>query len=472
MEAAGNARRPYLRAQVLSLWEVLAQSVAAISPTATPAIAVALVFGIAGNATWLAYAFATCAVLLVAWHINQFARAQSSPGALYTFVGRGMGPFWGAFTGWSGLTMYLLALPANLAIIAIFIKAFLHNALGWNLNSTGIVVLAVLTTGLLWLITYKDIRFSTRLMLLLELVSIGVVLLLILFFFLGPGELIDSSQLFLENITLPGFGLGLTLAFLSFGGFESAATLGHEAKLPHKTVPRVILYSVLLTGPFFVFTSYAMVAAFRDHTPSLDKMEAPLNNLAALAGAPILGHFITLGAAISLFAASLAFLNAGSRLIFAMARHGLALRAAGNAHAVNATPHVALAGICVLGLGLFLGLFLAGVKLLTIVTWFGTIGMLGLIFSYLLVCIASPIYFRKQKRPVGKAVIMSVLAIAFLLAPLIGSLYPVPPPPLCYLPYVFVAWLAGGMLWFWYLRLRRPHVMGEMYRDFEAQARG
>ena len=49
----GNAESG-LRRDCLSVWEVTAQSVANIAPTATPALVVPVIFGYTGNGTWLA----------------------------------------------------------------------------------------------------------------------------------------------------------------------------------------------------------------------------------------------------------------------------------------------------------------------------------------------------------------------------------------------------------------------------------
>jgi hypothetical protein len=55
-----------LPSAILSSLETLAQSIAGIAPTAAPAMTVALVFGMAGNAAWLTYIIATVIVALTA----------------------------------------------------------------------------------------------------------------------------------------------------------------------------------------------------------------------------------------------------------------------------------------------------------------------------------------------------------------------------------------------------------------------
>src|ERR1022692_552527 len=107
-----------LRRNYLGFWHIAAQSVANIAPSATPALVVALIFGLTGNGSWLAYVFATLTLLLVALNVNQFARRSASPGSLYTFVAQGLGPMWGVITGWSLVIAYLVIGGGVLAPLA------------------------------------------------------------------------------------------------------------------------------------------------------------------------------------------------------------------------------------------------------------------------------------------------------------------------------------------------------------------
>src|SRR5882757_622467 len=75
-----------LRRHVLSPLEVLAQSVSMIAPCTPPPLTIPLVFALAGNGTWLAYAFAMGAMTLMAFCIAAFARDSASPGSLYVYT--------------------------------------------------------------------------------------------------------------------------------------------------------------------------------------------------------------------------------------------------------------------------------------------------------------------------------------------------------------------------------------------------
>ncbi len=75
-----------LRHNILTPWETLAQSVAAIAPTTSPVLTIPLVFALAGNGTWAAYALATVQVTLIAVLIGALGRRSASPGSLYSYA--------------------------------------------------------------------------------------------------------------------------------------------------------------------------------------------------------------------------------------------------------------------------------------------------------------------------------------------------------------------------------------------------
>ena len=92
---------------VLTPLETLAQSIAGIAPSATPGMLIPIVFGFAGNGTWLAYLLATIGMLFTAQCINVFASRQACHGSLYTFVSQGLGARAGIYTGWAMLFAYI-----------------------------------------------------------------------------------------------------------------------------------------------------------------------------------------------------------------------------------------------------------------------------------------------------------------------------------------------------------------------------
>ena len=58
--------------------------------------------------------------------------------------------------------------------------------------------------------------------------------------------------------------LAVVACIFSLVGFESATALGGEAKNPKRNVPKAVIWSLIVTGVFFVFMSYVEVAGTRD----------------------------------------------------------------------------------------------------------------------------------------------------------------------------------------------------------------
>jgi len=80
--------------------EVLAQSVAAIAPSAVMASLPVLIALYAGPAAWMSFAAAIIVVVLVGLCVAQFARRFASSGSLYSYVARGLGPAGAFAAGW------------------------------------------------------------------------------------------------------------------------------------------------------------------------------------------------------------------------------------------------------------------------------------------------------------------------------------------------------------------------------------
>jgi amino acid transporter len=80
--------------------------------------------------------------------------------------------------------------------------------------------------------------------------------------------------------------------------------------------------------------------------------------------------------------------------------------------------------------------------------WMGSLATYGFIVAYALVCVALPRYLRDHGAFQPAARIVPTLAGVAMLLALVGNLYPVPEGPYGKLPYVYLAYLAAGLLWF------------------------
>jgi amino acid transporter len=434
-----------LRGGILSPMETLAQSVSTVAPTSTPAATIPLVAALAGNGTWLAYLLATVAILLVAWCISRFARYSASPGSLYTYASMILPPWLGSIVAWSLLLAYI-------ATGSSVIGGFYHYANLLFVDATGhgfsTVALALIVTGISVWIAWRDVKISARLMLWIEAGSLIVILVVLVLVVVRHGIQLDPAQIHLSGMTGGGMRLGIVLALFSFVGFESATTLGAEAKNPLKTIPRAVIQSAVIAGAFFILAAYTEVLGFHVAGQDLGTSDAPMHVLANVARVPVLGILIDIGAAVSLFAGTLGCITAAARVLLLMAHNGLAHGTFRTTHPRNDTPTVALlatGSAAVLPVAI---LAFRGSSGLDVYGWMGSLATYGFIVAYALVCVALPRYLRDHGVFRQGAQIIPWLAFIAMLSALVGNLYPVPEGPYGKLPYVYLVYISAGLLWF------------------------
>src|SRR6202041_2726119 len=434
-----------LRPGILSPKETLAQSVSTMAPTTTPAATIPLVCALAGNGTWLAYALATVAIFLVALCIARYARLSASPGSLYTYASLTLPPWLAAAVAWSLLLAYVATGSSVIGGFYHYANLLLRDATGHVFSA---VLLATLVTGVSILIACRDVKISARLMLWVEAASVTVIVLLVALLLVRHGWHLDPDQLHLRGMTGSGLRLGLVLALFSFVGFESATTLGSEARNPLKTIPRAVIQSAILAGAFFTICAYAEVLGFHTAGQDLGASQAPMYVLAKVGGVPVLGLLIDIGALVSLFAGTLACITAAARVLLLMAHNGLAHGSLSATHAQHQTPGRAIVITGVAALLPVVVLAARGASGLDVYGWLGSLATYGFIVAYALVCVALPRYLRDHgaARPIAR--VMSLLAFFAMLLALVGNLYPVPEGPYGRLPYIYLVYLAAGLSWF------------------------
>jgi amino acid transporter len=447
-----------LRSGALSPMETLAQSVSTIAPTTTPVATIPLVCALAGNGTWLAYVLATAAILLVALCVSRFARYSASPGSLYSYAQMILPPSLGATAAWSLLLAYIATGSSVIGGFYHYANLLLRDATGHGASA---VFFALLVTAVSIWIAWRDVKISARIMLWIEAVSVSFILIVVVLVLARHGGHLDWQQLQLRGMTGSGLRLGLVLALFSFVGFESATTLGSEARNPLKTIPRAVIQSAILAGVIFIVCAYTEVLGMRVAGEDLGTSQAPMRVIARVGGVSIFGLLIDIGALVSLFAGTLACITAAARVLLLMAHNGLAHDSMRKTHLRNETPGRA---ILVTGIASVLPVAILaarGASGLDVYGWMGSLATYGFIVAYALVCVALPRYLRDHDAFRPGAQIIPWLACAAMLLALAGNLYPVPEGPYGKLPYIYLAYLAAGLLWYALQRRNRSAVTAE-----------
>lgn len=454
---------PQLKPNCLTFTELLAQAVALISPTMTAALIVPVMYSNTGDWSWLSYALGTVMLLFVAFNLNQFARRSTMSGSMYAYICRGLGLRVGAVGGWSLIWSYLGIAMAGVTGFTIFAGKLLAML---GINAPPILLFGVCVAGA-WFCAWKNVQLSAILMLVLEGLSMLLIAALCVIVLSEHHLALDTAQFDPHTVPWSNIGLGVVVAIFSLVGFECATAFGDEARNPLKSIPRAVSMSLIISGAFFVFVTYVMVLGTRGYSTTLDKLDAPLNTLAVLAHVPLLQVPLSLGAMVSFFALCLSCLNAGARVIYAMGRHGLFHAATAEAHPSNETPHVAVTLMAIIAFAIPAIATLYKVATLDLFGDVGTCAAFGFMVAYFLITIAAPAYLKSLGELRVRDAVGCGASLLLLIVPAVGSIYPIPPAPVMYFPYAFLAYLALGVAWILMFYQRSPAASSRIRGDLE-----
>ena len=337
---ASQTDQPDLRKGVLSLFEVFAQSMADMGPSAAVGAISALVFATSGAGSWLVWGLATVALLCVSATLSYLAKRATTTGGLYALLARVVNPGAGLVVAWVEGLAVAAALPAVMFQAAIFLGSYIALPLfGLPDNVWTALIICLVFALVPGLFTYYDIRLSTRLMLILEMTSIALItLLMIIVLATHPGGIFNHDELTLHGLSFHTILLGGTLTIFAFNGFESCTVYGREARNPGRAIPASLVGSVGLAGLFFVFSSYVIFLGFSGTSHNVGTSANPLMDVADIAGVSWLGYIVSLGVIIGIFSVMIAAYAGGARFFLTLSREGLLPRSLGTVSAKRKTP--------------------------------------------------------------------------------------------------------------------------------------
>jgi amino acid transporter len=474
MEAGAPRTRAFdhLREHSIGLAEVLFQSITHMAPAAAVAFSILVSVQFAGQALPLAVLLAAIACILVANSIGQLAKHMPSAGGLYTYVSRALGPRAGFLTGWCFLLFEPLVAPLLFLIFAWATEDVVKNEIGWDIGWAWWVLVAA---AIVFVLTYRDVRLSTRAGVILGVIEITVFAALSLWMILSnAGDL--SLQAFNPENKNPdvssdfsGIFKGMIFGILAFIGFEAAAPLGEEAKRPRWTIPRAVLGSAVLIGAFYVLCAYAWVYG-AGYDNFLDQATGNADPWRALGKTFwhtgwIIVFFAILNSAI---ANANAGVNAATRVLYAMARNGAMPESLARTHPQYRTPHIAIifnvvGGVIIaLLLGWKWGPLLAFATIATAIT-------VVVILIYIAVCLGSIVYYLRERRaefnPLLHLVFPLLGATAFAF-PLYYQFRDWPDNPLGYGNWVAIVWIVVGVILTAVVSQMRPQALENADRIF------
>jgi len=238
--------------------------------------------------------------------------------------------------------------------------------------------------------------------------------------------------------------------FLSFAGFEAAATLGEETKEPRRAIPRAILGTAIFGGIYFIYVTSVEMMGFGTDAKGVAAFGLSGSLLGDLGSTYItswVGNVITLGTAVSAFGCTLACVVGATRILYSLSRDGVGTTALDSVHGSTGSPVRALAVVTIVSAAITLicRIFFTS-SAFDVFVWSGVIGTLILLVAYLMATVGCMrlLWFRGTHRVPIWQIIVPILAVLVLLATLYYNVDPNATKALKWNYITAAAWVVAG----------------------------
>jgi len=474
-ETMGSSEPAYERlgAKVLSLPDVIAQSVGFMGPVFSSAFVIPLVVGVisasgkgGGVASPISVIIAGIGVFALGWIVSNYAKEVHAAGSLYDYVSRGLGKRVGTAAGW----LYYGGVTVLLTGLLLLIGGYLQSTILAEFSVSPLPSWAwtLIIIAAIAVILYFGVRVSTRSQLALALVSIIV---LTIFFITVIAKLgsANSVKPFEPSSSADGWSgifFGVLYGVLLFVGFETAANLAEETPNPRREIPIAVMATAGIAMVIYVLATYVEVAGFHYSLKTLTAAaSAPLFALGAAKSAGGYGgtwidRLLELVVLLDMLAVAIGCAVSASRGIFAMARDRripapLAITSKRHGSPLGAAVFVIGAAVATLLVNQFwTGLFALPKTphYFALFAWGSTFGGFALVVVYLLMSVGSLRTFAGSQRRVS-LIVSAVLGIVITGGAIYGSFYKVTSPTIL-APWFALGLFVIGLASTWILRAR------------------
>ena len=207
------------------------------------------VFQGSGGMVALAYAIGMVAMMFTALSYAQMSQAFPMAGSVYTYAGRGIAAPIGFLSGWMILLDYVLVPGLLYLIAAIAMNSLVPSIPVW-IWLIGFVLLNTVVNymGIEMTARVNKIMLAGELVVLAIFIVIGIVALA-----QGKGRGFDFTPIYNADTFSLSLVLGaVSIAVLSFLGFDGISMLAEENKESARAIGRSMVAALLLAGALFI----------------------------------------------------------------------------------------------------------------------------------------------------------------------------------------------------------------------------
>jgi amino acid transporter len=339
----------------LHVWEAIGISVALMAPSFALNANPQGMVGAVGRSIPLAFLLATVGVLLIAYSFVRLCRHFNHAGSVYGLIGATLGPRAGSVAAIGVLFTYTAYGLGTLCASGHVIATFLNDTGNWDGPPLwSMFLFGAIVAIPVFLLGSRPARVATRVLLSIEGITVAliVVVAVVVLIKVVGGDTPANQDFTLDVFSTPSgvdttaLSIGVVFGFLSFAGFEAAASLGEETRNPFSDIPRAILGTAIFGGILYIVVTAIEVMGFGANKAGLDAFAssgALFQTLSSMYLTSWIGDVITVGIIFSAAACALACFVAASRLAYALARDAAPRSAVARLSQRDDSPVAALA---------------------------------------------------------------------------------------------------------------------------------
>ncbi len=463
-----------LQVGAIGLRNALLQGVASAAPAgaAVATLTGAALFAL--GALPLTAVIAFLVVLLNGYIISRISLRVSGAGGYYEYVKAGHGPSTALFTGYIYIFYQIMAIAFVSLSIAVFVPAALSYVFSINVSPVFTIPILVASLAYGFIVSVRGIKISTSYTMIMALIEIVVIAGMGLYVLVSHPSL-NNLSVFTPKYSSNGFtgvALGVLLMYTAFAGFGASTPLGEETRKPRESISKSVIYSVIILGIFYIFSSYVFTVAY-----------GPTNMgsyaSALVPGITIMGSYLGIGAAIiitvlfinSLLTGLVVLTNATSRVLMTMGRDGLVPNILARTHSRRMTPYISAGVVSVSALVIsattteIMGGFPA-----FIVAAIGA--TLGTLFVHILINSAFPAINKRYSGRYGlRNIALSVVSIAIFVL-ILGSTFIGISTPVIVGTLAFIGWVAVTFVLIYIKRHRLREMRNSALKEGSSESAG
>ncbi|MBS4195540.1 amino acid permease [Bacillus sp. FJAT-49870] len=395
----------------------------------------------------LAYVIGMIGMIFTALSYARMSEAIPYSGSVYAYAQHGINDTAGFFGGWLILLDYIFV-PALLYLVS-------AAALADIVPEIPIIVWLLIFIGINTLINVLGIEFTAKTNKYILIAELIVLVVFVVAGIIAVAQHVNGAEFTFkplydkENFSMATVMGAVSIAVLSFLGFDAVSTLAEESKGGRKAIGNAIIGALLLVGVMFIIQTWVAALIWPDFT-TFENVDTAFYQIAEIAGGTwlkwttIIATVIAWGIADALVAQA-----AISRILFSMARDRKLPHVLSKVHPKFKTPFVATIVVAVISFIVTM-FFSAQIGQLASVVNFGALS------AFLILHISVINFYIRKKKSTNYFSHLVLPAIGFLI---IGYVWFNLDPMAKKLGFI---WLGIGILYFIYLKVTKKDTKVEL----------